>query len=103
MDVQIAYVKIDSSEALTTYIEDKLVKLFKRYDWLIKANVFIKKKTGQTHHNAICEIELSVPGPTIFTQSQEKNFEMAVKETISDLDVQLKKRKAQFTNQNISS
>ncbi|WP_299148562.1 ribosome-associated translation inhibitor RaiA [uncultured Dokdonia sp.] len=103
MDVQIAYVKIDSSEALTTYIEDKLVKLFKRYDWLIKANVFIKKETGQTHHNAICEIELSVPGPTIFAQSQEKNFEMAVKETISDLDVQLKKRKAQFTNQKISS
>ncbi len=103
MKVQIEYVKVDRSETLTTYIEDKLVKLFKKYDWLIKANVFIKKDTGQTHHNAICEVELSVPGPTIFAQSQEKNFEMAVKETISDLDVQLKKRKAQFINQKISS
>ena len=38
-------------------------------------------------------MELSVPGPRIFTTSNEKNYELAVKETIKDLIVQLKKRK----------
>ena len=41
----------------------------------------------------ICEMELSLPGPKIFASSKEKNFEMAVKETISDIQKQLKKRK----------
>ena len=42
----------------------------------------------------ICEMELSLAGPRIFASSNEKNYELAVKHTISDLDKQLKKRKA---------
>ena len=38
-------------------------------------------------------MELSLPGPKIFASSTEKNFELAVKQTISDLEKQLKKRK----------
>jgi putative sigma-54 modulation protein len=42
-------------------------------------------------------MELSLPGPKIFATYTEKNFEMAVKETINDLDIQLKKRKKTFS------
>ena len=38
-------------------------------------------------------MELSLAGPRIFASSNEKNYELAVKQTISDLEKQLKKRK----------
>lgn len=38
-------------------------------------------------------MELSLPGPRIFATSNERNFEVGVRETISDLERQLKKRK----------
>lgn len=92
-----------NSESMTAYTIDKLQKLDEKYDWLIKAQVFFKIDKDPSGIEKICEIELSAPGSRIFATSREKNFEMAVKETISDLEKQLKKRKAKFTNQNISS
>ncbi|WP_346883549.1 ribosome-associated translation inhibitor RaiA [uncultured Algibacter sp.] len=103
MTINIQYVKIKASESLSKYVTRKLQKLDKNYDWLIRADVFFKVENDSSEKGNICEIELSLPGPKIFAMSNEKNFEVAVKETISDLSVQLKKRKAQFTKQRISS
>ena len=44
----------------------------------------------------ICNIRLSVPGPQVFAESNETSFEAAIAETVSDLDRQLSKRKAQM-------
>ncbi len=38
-------------------------------------------------------MELSLPGPRIFAASNQDNYEDAVKNTIKDLEKQLKKRK----------
>ena len=103
MTTHIQFVKMPDSETMTRYTEEKLEKLSNKYNWLISANVFFKINKDPAGIEKVCEIELSAPGPRIFASSREKNFEMAVKETISDLDRQLKKRKAKFTNQNISS
>ena len=97
MTISIQFVKIQTSEALHNYITKKLIKLGKKYPRVIKANVFIKLDTIPSGKGKICEMELSVPGPRIFAVSREKNFEMAVKETISDLEKQLKKLKASVT------
>ena len=43
MTIEIQFVKIATSETLKQYIEDKIKPLFKKYPWLIKAQVFIKK------------------------------------------------------------
>ena len=103
MTINIQYVKMMTSDSMSTYVTEKLKKLDEHYDWLIRADVFFKTENDHSGKGKICEIELSLPGPKIFAISNEKNFEMAVKETISDLDVQLKKRKAKFTKQRISS
>ncbi|MBX2828302.1 MAG: HPF/RaiA family ribosome-associated protein [Flavobacteriaceae bacterium] len=97
MQISIQYVKMPHSETMTEYTIGKLQKLSKKYEWLISANVHFKTGQEATGVNKVCEIELSAPGPRIFATSKEKNFEMAVKETISDLERQLKKRKAVFT------
>jgi putative sigma-54 modulation protein len=56
--------------------------------------VLFKKENYSDDKGVICEIELSAPGPRLFASSDEKNYELAVKNTISDLEIQLKKRKA---------
>ena len=96
MTINIQYVKMHTSETMTEYIEKKLNKLGKKYDWIITANVFLKQENDVTGNKDICEIELSLPGPKIFASSKEKNFETAVKETLKDLSRILKKRKSTF-------
>ena len=89
---------MQSSETMDEYTTAKLQKLSKKYDWLINADVHFKTAQDHDGRNKLCEIELSAPGPRIFASSTEANFESAVKETISDLNKQLKKRKAVRTH-----
>ena len=97
MTISIQYVKMPESETMSAYTISRLEKLAKKYNWIINAIVFFKVDKDPAQRNKICEIELSAPGPRIFASSKEKNFELAVKETISDLEKQLKKRKSLFT------
>lgn len=96
MNVHIQYVKMPVSDTMSQYTEEKLQKLARKYEWVITANVHFKQEPDPSGGGKICEMELSLPGPKIFATSNEKNWEMAVKETISDLERQLKKRKATF-------
>ena len=96
MTVSIRYVNMDSSESLSAYTKDKLAKLAKKYEWLINCDVSFKIENKDNLLGHICNMELSLPGPRIFATSNEKNYEMAVKETINDLEIQLKKRKHTF-------
>lgn len=93
MTVNFQYVGIDASESLSALTEEKLNKLANKFEFLISAQVYFK--LDEKDHNAgkICNIELSLPGPRIFATSNEKNYEMAMSETINDLTKQLKKRK----------
>ena len=103
MIINIQYVKMKTSESMSIYTNRKLKRISKKYAWVIRIDVFFIKEKDSTEKGHICEMEVSLPGPKIFATSNEKNYEMAVKESISDIEKQLKKRKAKFTNQNISS
>jgi len=93
MTINIQYIQIATSEAMNEYVTNKLKKLSKKYEWIIKADVYFKHEINSKTKGKICKMELSLPGPRIFATSNEKNYELAVKETIKDLIVQLKKRK----------
>lgn len=41
----------------------------------------------------ICNIRLSLPGPRIFAEASNQNFEESVIESVKELERQLKKRK----------
>lgn len=98
MTTTIQYVDMKTSESMSLYTKNKLEKLFKKYDEIIKADVFFKHENHITNKGKICDIQLSLPGPKIYATSNEKNYEMAVKETISDLKRQLERRKTKLTN-----
>ncbi|HSP11422.1 MAG TPA: ribosome-associated translation inhibitor RaiA [Salegentibacter sp.] len=98
MQINIQFVKIKNSEALSEFINQHLDKLQNKYEWLIRAEVFIKWESQAIGKDKICEIELSAPGPRIFAEARADNFELAVKNTIAELEQQLKRRKAVFQN-----
>ena len=98
MIINIQYVNMATSEAMNTYVTDKLEKLGKKYDWVISAQVHFEALKDPKGKGKVCKMELSLPGPRIFANSDEANYESAVKETIKDLEKQLKKRKHQFSS-----
>ena len=93
MKIDIQFVNMPTSETMEAYTIKKLQRLAKRDDAIIYSNVFFKKEKDPKGNGRICEIELSLSGPRLFASSNEKNYELAVKNTISDLEKQLKKRK----------
>ncbi|MDR9456559.1 MAG: ribosome-associated translation inhibitor RaiA [Salegentibacter sp.] len=98
MQINIQFVKIKNSDALAEFINQQLEKLQNKYEWLIRAEVFIKWESQAIGKDKICEIELSAPGPRIYAEARADNFELAVKNTVAELEQQLKKRKAVFQN-----
>ncbi|MBA6154708.1 ribosome hibernation-promoting factor, HPF/YfiA family [Gelidibacter maritimus] len=96
MTINIQFVNLDFSDSLAEHTTKRLNKMAEKYDWLINADVFFKEEGTNPEKGKICNIKLSLPGPQIFATSDEKNFEMSVKETINDLEIQLKKRKQAF-------
>lgn len=93
MTVNFEYVGVDVSDSLNAFSEEKLDKLFNRYEFLISATVRFKNDSNSHDKGDICDMELSLPGPRIFATSNEAQYEVAVRETIKDLERQLKKRK----------
>ena len=96
MKTDIQFVQMPTSETMDSYMREKLSPLSKKYEWLTFAEVFFKKENDPKGKGKICEVQLSLPGPRIFASSNKKNFELAVKKTISDLEKQLKKRKQEM-------
>ncbi|QAA80509.1 ribosome-associated translation inhibitor RaiA [Aequorivita sp. H23M31] len=97
MTIHIQYVKMPTSESMSEYVEKRLQKIADKYDWIIRAEVSFKMENNVYGKGNICEIELSLPGPKIFASSKDASFEAAAKETILDLERQLKKKKAKMT------
>ncbi|TPN87501.1 ribosome hibernation-promoting factor, HPF/YfiA family [Aquimarina algicola] len=96
MKTNIQFVQMPTSEAMESYVHEKLDKLYANYDWVIKSDVFFKKENDPKGKGKICDVELSLPGPKIHATSNEKTFESAFKETFKDLITQLKKRKQEM-------
>lgn len=96
MKTNIQFVNMARSETMENYTIKKLNKISKRYEWVINANVYFKKENDPKGKGKICEIKLSLNGPRIFASSNEKNYELAVKETLKDIEKKLKKRKGEM-------
>ncbi len=96
MTINFQYIHMPESSSLSEIVTRNLEKLGKKYQFVIRAEVFFKLGNGTDGNNKICEIQLSAPGPRIFAKSNENNFEKSAANTISDLERQLRKRKEQF-------
>lgn len=96
MTKNIQFLDMPASEALTGYITEKLGKIEQKYDWVISASISIENRNDPKGKGKVCKMELSLPGPRVYAESDEHNYELSVKETLKDLETQLKKRKEVF-------
>ena len=96
MDTVFEFVNLDDSDSLKEYTNKKLEKLHTKYDWIVKAHIYIKRDENQKPNGYISEIKLSAPGPLIFAESNENSFEASIAETVRDVDRQCEKRKAKM-------
>lgn len=96
MKLNIQFVQTAQRRLVEKLVKDKLENLGQKFDWIIGADVFFKEEKDTYGKGKICDIRLSLPGPRIFASSDEEGFEESVAETIRDLEIQLKKRKAEM-------
>lgn len=96
MEITTQFVQTETNGTADDLVFDKLENLSKHFNWLIRAKVIFKEEKSSNGKGKICEIILSLPGPQIFASSNEQTFEIAVAETIKDLEIQLNKRKSEM-------
>ena len=82
MDIIYEYDGVTASSRLEGYAAEKL-----NIDPAVTSNAS-SDETGM-----ICNIRLSLPGPRIFAEASNENFEESVNESVRELERQLKKRK----------
>ncbi|MHA7056974.1 ribosome hibernation-promoting factor, HPF/YfiA family [Aquimarina sp. M1] len=87
------YTNVSASDRLESFVEEKLNNLSKKYPFVIRGDIFLKKENRDDNTGHVCGIRLSAPGPRLYASSDETNFEEAITETIRDLNDQLQKRK----------
>jgi putative sigma-54 modulation protein len=97
MDINFEYDDVTASKRLESLATEKLEKLAKKYEMIIRADVFFKQEnTSSDETGMICNIRVSVPGPRIFAEASHDNFEEAIAESVRDLDRQLAKKKGKM-------
>ena len=88
------YKNVSASQRLEAFATKKIQKIFSRYEFVIRADVFFKtENTSNAETGKICGIRLSAPGPRLFSESSKKTFEEAIDITVNELLRQLSKRK----------
>lgn len=94
MNINFEYHNVSASPRLEAMTTEKLNKLENKYDFIINADVYLKKEnTSSPEKGMICEIRLDVPGPTIFTEESTGSFEASIAKVIKELGTQLQKKK----------
>jgi len=97
MNINFEYHGVKASNRLEIMVAEKLDKLLNKFDFVVRADVFFKKEnTSDPETGMKCGIRLSSPGPRIFAESSKSAFEISIAETITELDRQLKRRKAKM-------
>lgn len=98
MNINFEYDKAKASERLEQFTSKKLEKLLDKYDFIVRADVFISKEnTSDPNTGKVCKIRLSVPGPLLFAEASHGEFEKSIAEAADDLERQLRKRKEKMS------
>ena len=97
MNIIFEYHNVSASARLEEFTSKHINKLVDKYDFIVRADVFFKtENTPEENKGKICNIRLSAPGPRLFAEASHGSFEASIKESVGDLERQLRKRKEKF-------
>ncbi|MCP4802841.1 MAG: ribosome-associated translation inhibitor RaiA [Bacteroidetes bacterium] len=93
MKVHTQSVNFNADQKLLNFIQDRMNKLDRVYDKVIKSDVFLKVENTSDKENKIFEARVNVPGDSFVVKKVCKTFEEGADSAVSSLERQLKKRK----------
>ncbi len=97
MTINFEYHDVHKSESLESFAKEKLDKVAEKYEFLVRADVFFKlENTSGDNSGKITGVRLSAPGPRLFAESSSENFKKSLTEAVTQVESQLKKRKAKM-------
>lgn len=99
MNIQFNYQHVSGSERLEEFTKDKLQKVFDRYSWVTRADVFYTaEKTSSVESGMKVGIRLSAPGPRLFAEESQSTFMKSVAQVADQLLKQCEQRKSELNN-----
>jgi putative sigma-54 modulation protein len=89
MNISIEAVGFSASDALADHITRKASVFSRTFDRIERCKVLLKSERASDNRSNVVEIELKVPGTSLFGSSSEDSFEKASDEAIDQLRLQL--------------
>lgn len=93
MEATIKAIHFDISEKLTAFVNKKIEKLIRRYDFINKAEVNLRLVKPETALNKEAGIKLGIAGDDLFASKTADTFEEAIDLCLDALEKQLEKCK----------
>jgi putative sigma-54 modulation protein len=78
MRVRTEAIQFKADQKLIDYIEKRLQKMPQFFDRIIEIKVTLKLENSGQVRDKIAELQLSVPGETLFVKESSKTFEASV-------------------------
>ena len=98
MNIIIEAVNFNAGKALETFIKNKVNKLFRQYDSIIRANVVLRKGESKNIENKLCEIRLVVPGYDHIVKKSTREYQQSVSQSVNVLQEILRRNKTRIVN-----
>ena len=96
MNISIKAIDFKAGNNLQTFVNEKVEKLFRQSDNIIRANVILRKEAGKNPENKLCEIRLIVPGYDHFVKKSSTGYRRAVSQSVDVLQEILRRSKTKL-------
>ncbi|MEO5893875.1 MAG: HPF/RaiA family ribosome-associated protein [Ferruginibacter sp.] len=103
MNITIQSVNFKAGEKLENFITDKVSKLFKHGDNIIRAEVTLRQADNGNPQNKFCDIRLMIPGHDHFVSKRTDIYEKSVLESVRTMQKILRASKPAKMLQNMKN
>ncbi|MCW3092335.1 MAG: hypothetical protein JWP81_3404 [Ferruginibacter sp.] len=93
MNITIQSRNFKAGSQLENFITEKVSKLFRQSDHIIRAEVTLRQGDGGNPQNKLCEIRLMIPGNDHFVSKSTDLYEKSVLESVRTLQKMLSRSK----------
>jgi ribosomal subunit interface protein len=83
---------------LKKFIREKITKLFRHYDGIIRADVILRKGESKNPENKLCEIRLIVPGYDHYVKKSSEEYYKSVSQSVDVLQEILRRNKTRLVS-----
>jgi ribosome-associated translation inhibitor RaiA len=93
MHITIQSVNFKAGSTLEYFIAEKVSKLFRQSDHIIRAEVTLREGDRGNRYNKLCEIRLVIPGNDHFVSKGSEGYEKSVLESVRTMQQVLRSSK----------